>query len=191
MTRALYLIGPPASGKSTVMAETLNLMGLVTGDPYQPWPVKNTEFRAEPLLDIIDGRQRGVSLGVTRPGGFPGTDAIGMASQPDAVGWVTESDQLPPIIVGEGMRLATYGFLAPLAVRTRLLVMYLNAPDEVLDARCEARGSNQKPQFRKTGATRARNLAGQLRGHGVLVQDCPTEVMSVQEIAAEAAFHLA
>lgn len=161
MTKAVYIIGAPATGKSTLMGAILDRLGVATGEWYMPCPVKNKEFRVEPLEDIVTGARRGTSLGITRPGGFPGTDGLGMAASPDAVRWAREHD-LGPLVLGEGRRLGSVRFLSELGRAAKLLVVHLSASDEVLDARCEARGSEQSATFRRSGRTMASNTATQL-----------------------------
>jgi ribose 1,5-bisphosphokinase PhnN len=174
----LYLVGPPASGKSTVMQEIRDQLGLVTGsEVIKLWPMpKHAEFRGEPLEDILTGQVVGLSLGRTRPGGFGGTDAIGMASAPEAVAWMEECPALPYLILGEGQRLTVAKFFAAAAARVELTIGYLQAPQEVLDARCKARGSTQTHSFRVAAATRSRNAVDAARRAGAQVVEIDTRV---------------
>lgn len=189
---AVYLVGAPATGKTTVMALLLDRLGLVTGEQYQPWPVKNTEFRVEPLEDLVTGEHRGLSLGVTRPGGFPGTDGLGMAASPDAVGWVLGWEEAPTRLVGEGARLGTVRFLQPLSQRMDLAVAHLTAREDVLDARCLARGSDQSPRFRRTVTSQARNVANELIAQrSATVYEWDTDDVDVEDIVDILALHLA
>lgn len=163
MTRAVYLIGPPGVGKTTVMTMLLS--------PYQLLaPLRVTGYTplwVEPLLD--DGRHVGYHLGKTRAS-FGGTDALSMGVNTAAVRWAREAP-LPELVAGEGQRLANARFLGTLADRpdVTLTVIHLSAPTAVLDARCAARGSKQKRAWRQGAATRAANLAGALTeaGHRV------------------------
>lgn len=175
MTKAIYLIGAAASGKSSVMSAIRYQLGLETGEWYKIYPTTHAEFRGEPLEDIVTGECRGISLGVTRPGGFSGTDAIGMASHSEAMAWLASDEPLPPLILGEGARLCTTGFILALAARTDLTVGYLIASQDVLEERCAARGSNQKASFRKSTATKALNVAKAAREAGIRVVEVDTE----------------
>lgn len=167
--KALYLIGAAASGKSSAMRCILDLLGLGTGDWYKIHPTTHAEFRGEPLEDIVTGEYRGLSLGVTRPGGFSGTDAIGMASHSEAMAWLASGEELPPLILGEGQRLGTGKFLTALGERTDLTVGYLVSEQAILDERCATRGSTQKESFRKSTATGAANSAKAAIEAGIVV----------------------
>jgi hypothetical protein len=181
--KAVYVIGAAATGKSSVMRVLLDILGLGTGEWYKIFPTTHAEFRGEPLEDIVTGAYKGLSLGVTRPGGFSGTDAIGMASHSEAMAWLESGSELPPLILGEGQRLGTARFLTALAERTDLTVCYLTAERWVLDNRCEERGSNQKESFRKSTATGSANSAAALLAAGVRVMQFDSGKMGSKEIA--------
>lgn len=161
----------------------LDLLCLSTGDWYKIHPTTHAEFRGEPLEDFITGEYAGLSLGVTRPGGFSGTDAIGMASHSEAMAWLASGEQLPPLILGEGARLGTAGFLTALGERTNLTVGHLISEQATLDERCSARGSKQKESFRKSTATRADNAAKAARQAGILVAELDTTTMDPMKTA--------
>lgn len=172
---ALYLIGPPGSGKSTVMTQVQAQLDLETGPWRRLRPDLKGEFRAEPLLDMF-GREVGLSLGITRPE-FSGTDALSMSTHPEACTWAEElpEEGRPPLVLGEGARLSTKRFLTALDAVSDLTVGYLYAPADVLDARCAARETgatfkarragarSQSGTFRRGAATRAVNLRDALR----------------------------
>ena len=191
---AVYLVGPMASGKSSVMAEVLDLLGLGTGDWFKVWPsATRSEFRGEPLEDIITGEVRGLYLGRHR-GDFSGTDAIGLASHAEAMAWAAEAGVWPQLILGEGQRLGTVGFFAGLAARADLTVGHLTAPQAVLDARCQRRWDAQekgyangnvrpKESFRKSTATRAVNAVAGARLVGTRVVELDTFELSSTECA--------
>lgn len=170
-SKALYLVGAPASGKSTTMAAIRELLEVHTGEAETLWPGFHGIFKGEPLWSTVDGGYRGVSLGVNREGGFPGTDGLSMCAPPVAIEWANEAD-LPPLIVGEGNRLSTDGFMAALARNTDFVVAYLAVPDEDLDRRCEQRGSNQNPRWRKSAATRASRAVVAASDAGARVVRC-------------------
>lgn len=182
--KAIYIIGAAASGKSSTMRAILDLLGVGTGEMYKIHPTTHNEFRGEPLEDIVTGEYRGLSLGVTRPGGFSGTDAIGMASHSEAMAWLESGEQLPPLILGEGSRLGTGKFLTALGTRTDLTIGHLVADRWTLDTRCEERGSTQKESFRKSTATGAANSAKAAREAGIFVAELDTTQMDPMEVAA-------
>lgn len=184
MPKALYLVGASATGKTSTMTCIQERLGLVTGDWYKIYPTTHAEFRGEPLEDMITGEYRGLSLGVTRPGGFSGTDAIGMASHSEAMAWLEDPTLcLPELILGEGKRLGTGLFLVALAARTDLTVGHLVAPKHVLDFRCDRRGSKQNETFRKATVTQTANTARIAREAGVRVVEIDTETTSSMEAA--------
>lgn len=183
MTKAVYLVGPPASGKSTTMRALYDLLGVETGEPFTIWPGHHGIFKGEPLLSILDGSSLGLSLGVNREGGFPGTDGLSMAAPPVAVEWLQEAEELPPLILGEGNRLSTDGFVIELALRTDLVLAHLSVPEAVLDRRCEERGSKQDRKWRKSAATRATRAARAAGGAGARVRFYNTDVHSPHEVA--------
>lgn len=184
MSKALYLVGAPASGKSTTMAALRDLLGVETGEAETLWPGHHGIFKGEPLVSVLDGEVIGVSLGVNRPGGFPGTDGLSMAAPPVAIEWAQEAD-LPPLIVGEGNRLSTDGFMTALARATEMVVAHLVVPGEVLDRRCAERGSSQDARWRKSAATRASRAVVAAVGAGATAVHCNTDVFTPHEVARQ------
>lgn len=180
--KMIYLVGAPATGKTSVMAALRDQMGLVTGGWFKVWPDQHGEFRGEPLEDLVTGEYRGLSLGVSRPGDYSGTDAIGMASHSEALRWA-QSAELPPLVLGEGRRLGTVRFITTMARRGDVTLGYLVAPQELLDERCEMRGSQQSPAFRSGSATQAANTAEAARAAGARVVTLATSTLTPDECA--------
>ena len=133
--RAVYVVGAPGVGKSTLLMSLL-----------EPWhvmpdvPLRGV-LRGHPLVLRADGETQGMYLGRQRPN-FPGTDALSMGVMPDAVRWATEYP-LPSLVLGEGARLGTPAFVGLLALHTDLTLVHLVASDEALNARRAVRGSQQ------------------------------------------------
>jgi hypothetical protein len=103
VTAALYVVGGPGSGKSTLMAAYLERIGATSPAQIEK-PVPHVVYATPhgPVTQV--GRLRGE---------FSGTDALGYAIMPAALSWVT-SPERPDWLVGEGDRLATSTFLRAL-----------------------------------------------------------------------------
>lgn len=161
MTRSFYLLGAPGVGKSSVMRELL-----------RPWNVgeyvrlTEREMFGHHLYDAPRD-YKGVYLGHLRPE-FPGTDALSMSVQPEAIKWLRQDDGGQDFIFGEGARLGNAAFLEELALRSTLTIVLLTADPETVEARLQARpdsgdhktgrtGRSQDKKWREGQATRCRN----------------------------------
>lgn len=153
----LYLFGPPACGKTTLLRVFL-----------RQWPVLQTytqpfahELRAAPTPDwpIHDC----LVLGSSRPGPFGGTDALGQGVGQAAIAWIALRPF--PRILAEGDRLAFDGFWrAAQRAGYTLLPVLLDCPPEVLAARrvhraTITRTSPQQAAWLAGRATKAQRLA--------------------------------
>lgn len=167
MTRAVYLIGPPGVGKSTLMDGLLAPFER-RGPIKVPAPVRTTPLSYEELWN--GGRPVGCSLGFRRKS-FSGTDALGMSVNPQAVAWAETGAAGWGEIWGEGARLANRAFLQALDRHTDLTVVELVAAPRMLDERCALRGSSQSTAWRSGAATRARTLSSELMMKGVRVEE--------------------
>lgn len=153
MTCAVYLIGGPGVGKSTVMDALL-----------REWkPGAYTRFTVREMFghwlehEVLGA---GAYLGKLRPE-YPGTDALSRSVQPHAVSWVA----LLPVmdlswVFGEGERLGNVGFLTALGKQTKLRVIHLVAPPEVLERRRLHRvGKPMTAVYCRAKTTQAANVA--------------------------------
>lgn len=149
MTRSIYIIGAPGVGKSRVMMELL-----------MPWKIgpyirfTEREMFGHELIQSDMGLV-GAYLGHLRPE-FPGTDALSMSVQPQAIKWLQEVDGGPDYIYGEGARLGNSAFLKELAIRSRLMVVLLTASPEVLDLRLLGRPDSADHKTGRVGRSQDR-----------------------------------
>lgn len=162
-TRALYIVGGPGAGKSTLMAETLQ--GWVPG-PYTKWTAR--EMFGHYLEHPEKGR--GAYLGHLRPE-YPGTDALSLSVAPQALLWL---EALPLLgldwVFGEGTRLSHPGFLLALHKATDLTVVHLKVDPEEAARRRAARGGKQlSEQYCKLATSKADNAAQACRDAGMRV----------------------
>ena len=161
---ATYVIGPPGVGKTTYLQQ------LIRRERFVLPPVKVRRLlKGEPLARRDSGVLDGIHLGVTRPGGFSGTDALSMGVQPDAISWARSGANDSLAVYGEGQRLGNIEFLSALGSTRDLTVVYLTATDTALDERCARRGSEQSSTWRKGAATRAARCAERCADAGIRV----------------------
>ena len=164
MTRSLYIVGAPATGKSTLMAQLLT--GWEVG-PHDSWgPHISGHYLRHPK------HGHGVYIGHLRPE-YPGTDALSLRVYPYAVRWL---ETLPLLgldwVLGEGIRLGFVGFLETLAQATDLTLVHLEVPAEETRRRRIARGGKlQTEGFCRSAVTKAANVADYCREAGIPVLD--------------------
>lgn len=132
MTRSIYLVGGPGSGKSTLMARLLQDW---TPGPYER--LTSRELFGHKLLG--PDLEMGLYLGHLRPE-YPGTDALSLSVSPQALIWLESLDPQLSVVFGEGARLAHRSFLTALADKTKLLVAHLTVSPEESRRRRENRG---------------------------------------------------
>lgn len=165
MTKGLYILGGPGSGKSTLMARLLR--------DWSPGPYQRLIDR-ELFGHIMIGPEfeLGVYLGHLRPE-YPGTDALSLSVAPHAYRWLQRGpDPMVGYIFGEGARLAHRSFLSELSVRTELLVIHLVVPPEVSESRRATRaGKMLTAQYCVAATTRAENTAIWSREVGIPTLD--------------------
>lgn len=152
---AIYLIGEPGVGKTTVSLE------LAAKYALQPAIRLHKQLWGQ---EMTRGHiTKGVLLGKSKPP-FSGTDALGMSVNPDACHWV-ENQTDYRLIIGEGARLTNTKFLTALAEHTNLTLALLTADNaqERRENRQKAMGTEaQDAQWVQGRKTAARNAAANL-----------------------------
>lgn len=177
---ALYVIGGPGSGKSTLMA------GLLDG-----WEAEHPFIRLVPK-ELFGHRLEhpvlgsGIYLGKIRPE-FPGTDALARSVSPHATQWATEvlpTERLSWVF-GEGVRLSHLKFFEDLHQHTRLTVIYLALDESVSQQRRIDRGlAPIEERWCRSSFSRARNLAAKCPAAGIRLTTLDAE-KSVPDLVAE------
>lgn len=152
MPHALYLIGEPAVGKSSLMMRLTSCFhwaSLVT-KPF----AHRFYYRAEA------GAPSAIEFGGDHPD-FPGTDRLSMSVQPLAILYASSLSTAAPqaLLLGEGDRLATRPFLSALAEDYDVTVVALTAAPEVADERRAVRGTSQNPSWVAGRRTKVAGLA--------------------------------
>lgn len=180
---AVYLLGAPGVGKSTVLREVHRRLGLVpSGDVVRLHGL----LRGTPLLGLATETVGGVMLGRDRPT-FPGTDALSMSVHPDAVAWARSLAEAPApfpfLVTGEGARLGTGKFLTAFSASTDLLVVHLRADSTALEARRSGRGSSQDPAWAVGAQTKAARAYAVAAGSARATLDLDTTQLGVGECA--------
>lgn len=153
MTKLIYMVGAPGSGKSTAMRQATRHLNRV------PW--YDDEFVARDLLLSSSGELAAVELGKSR-GNFAGTDALSMSVIGEAERYLASLPEQPPVVLAEGARLANARFLQfALDQGMDVSLLFLNN-DQAGHWRAERAfklGKAQNESWAQGRATAAANLA--------------------------------
>lgn len=162
MSTVVYLFGPPAVGKSTLMRElTGHCRRINVTAPF------HRVLLLPPHRDRADRNPAAVELGCDREG-FPGTDCLPYNVHERVCAWLGEP--APPLILGEGDRLADMRFLScARAAGHTVHAVHVTAPPQVLEDRHARRGAHQSRTWRKGRHTKATNLAVAAAAAGITV----------------------
>lgn len=181
MTRSLYIVGAPGTGKSTVMVELVRQLGWSWLPDQRVW----RELWTHDLVDA-DCAVQATYLGKQRAS-FSGTDALSMSASPRVVEWLHETE-LPAWILGEGARLGTPKFLPQLHRVAPLLLAHLVCPPEEAIRRVTDRaggGRTITPGYQTARRTGSANAAEAMAMLDVPVLQLDSSLATPQELAAK------
>ena len=138
--------GRPGTGKTTLFRKYMEGKDF---QPVEPAKLVSANYSAERDLYILGKYEEGEV--------FAGTDRLSMAVQPAAQEWIASHNCN---VLFEGDRIFNQSFLefAMGLPNTELHVVYLKAPNEVLEQRYQDRGSEQSEQFLRGRETKYNNL---------------------------------
>ena len=193
-TRSVYVVGGPATGKSTFVRSVLTELGyLMAPTPHVLAEEKlgNTTARLY-AHHLTHGSNftRGVIFGVWKPSDVhPGTDRLTNGAGKVGEHWLNSGEPRPQRIIGEGQKLSSASFLGALHSHTDALLVRLWAPEAVIQERNAARGrADQNPQSIQANTTAARNRYNEWLEAGwpclSVVSSDPVEIDTAIDLAA-------
>lgn len=149
----VYVIGYPGVGKSTAVAQSLQLLNYSVGVAHEE-PIPHIKWINEKGNTINElGRRRD---------SFSGTDALALNIQPRATAWLEQ--QPTGTFIAEGDRLANPKFF-DVAIRTceRFVIAHIDAPLDLARTRAQRRAerlgiATQNETWWKGRATKVGNL---------------------------------
>ena len=159
--KALYLTGGPAVGKSAIMSRLTSPYGRIESTPDEGQPRREWLFQP---AHRHDPGAIAVELGARagkHPAGFPGTDAMAMSAIVPVEKWIVSGVAAAeaPVLLGEGARLGVRRFVeALMAAEIETHVVLVTASPDIVERRCQERGSHQKESWMRGQFTRSRNF---------------------------------
>ena len=138
--------GSPGTGKTTLFRKYMEGKNF---QPIEPAKLVSANYDASRDLYVLGKYEEGEV--------FAGTDRLSMACQPAIQEWITGHNCN---VLFEGDRIFNQSFLefAMNLPDTDLHIVYLKAPQDVLQQRYQDRGSDQSEQFLKGRETKYSNL---------------------------------
>jgi hypothetical protein len=172
MRHALYIVGEPGAGKSTLVG------ALTDGAPFG--------MGTKPLAHVIYPEAGVVELGVRRAE-FSGTDGLAMSAVVPAEEWVRDDNPFTGpgnLLLAEGDRLACDRFFEALVgAGWDLRIVRLATPPAEAARRREARGSAQKEAWVKGRITKVARLTERWADHVVALTGHGTPEELVHDLA--------
>lgn len=147
--KIIALMGPPGSGKTTLMRRILR-----DGE----WEFRPKDHKLIPYY--INKATKTAILGIYDDGEvFAGTDRMSMAAQPEAVKFLEQAANYGvENVIFEGDRLCTQSFLESCVSKYDTTIVFLNTDQSTREARFVERGSNQNEQFLRSRDTKIANI---------------------------------
>ena len=181
----VYVSGPPAAGKSTLIRHLTRYCPRHELAPTPRGPARDLLHLPRPAALTLYSAGA-VELGRRRDT-FSGTDALPMNAVVAAEQYMLTTAKAHALILGEGDRLANRRFLVGAKTAGwHVTLIHLDAPAPVLDARCRDRGSTQSAGWRAGRETKAANLATAMLAEGIDVCLLPTGALPADRLSAAA-----
>jgi tRNA uridine 5-carbamoylmethylation protein Kti12 len=163
MNRAVYIIGYPASGKTTAVRSALNTL--------------EPQLVVQPFKHMVYGNAI-TQLGYDREV-YGGTDGLAFNVLPKVIEWLPACTT--PILIGEGDRLANNAFFAAVQKQGRkLTIVHMKVGELIALRRMQRRGSQFNPIWVRRTMTKVDNLASKWRSN-VIAIDGTRETESIGE----------
>jgi len=154
VTTTVYLVGEPGAGKSTLMAAMRAGWGELA---LEKRPLRHVLWQT-PTGAVVP------ELGWPREG-FGGTDALPMDAVRHAEPWIATCGY--QLVLAEGDRLACDRFFQAATAAGPLVLLHVDVPAELAEARRAQRGTEQNATWLQGRRTKVTNLLAKWP-HGVL-----------------------